>query len=75
MSEQFNLMCEYIHCFGKHSFSVGSVESENEANIWLAKHKQSAFRPSLPADDPIRTCPVARCPFKKQIPRLSIRMT
>lgn len=73
MSEEFKLMCDYIHCFGKHSFSVGLVESEDEANTWLEEKRQSGFRPSLPKDDPIRTCPVARCPFKKQIPRLSIR--
>ena len=66
---EFNVTCEYIHCFGKHRVELGVVETEAEARDWQQQLQHSAKKPSLSADDPIRTCPVVRCPLKKQTPR------
>ncbi|MBU2513537.1 hypothetical protein KJ966_19520 [bacterium] len=67
MSGQFRLQCEYIHCFGKRIIEVGVANSEEEARIW--QQKQTGKRASLTEDDPIKSCPVVRCPLKLQIPR------
>jgi len=69
MSTHFNLTCEYIHCFGKHTVNVGFVDQEKEAVAWKEKMRESSKKPSLSRDDPIRTCPVVRCPLKTQTPR------
>ena len=69
MSSRFQLICESIHCFGKHSIKLGSVDSEQEALDWKLEQQRIGKRPALQADDPIRNCPVVRCPLKKQSPR------
>ncbi len=67
MSGQFRLRCEYIHCFGKRVIEMGFAESEEEARVWQQEH--TGKRASLTEDDPIKICPVVRCPLKLQIPR------
>ena len=69
MSSRFSLICETIHCFGKHSVTVGTVNSEQEAREWKLEQDKNGKRPPLQADDPVRNCPVVRCPLKKQPPR------
>lgn len=65
----FSLFCEYIHCCGKKTLHLGNTHSLAEARQWADKRNRTGKRPSLPADDLIRTCPVRHCPAKLQIPR------
>lgn len=69
MSSRFELVCETIHCFGKHSVTMGTADSEQEAREWKSRQVKNPKRPSLQANDPVRNCPVVRCPLKKQPPR------
>jgi hypothetical protein len=69
MSTRYDLTCEYIHCFGKHTLALGSVAIEEEAALWKEKQIRSGSGPSLPENDPIRVCPVIGCPLKRQVPR------
>ncbi len=71
MSSQYRLTCEYIHCVGKRVIKMGFADSKEEAKLW--QQKQSGKRTKLPEDDPIRTCPVVRCPMKLQHPRYIIQ--
>ena len=65
--QSFTLYCEYIHCCGKKTLTLGQAESRAEAEHWA--RSRSGERPHLPANDLIRTCPVRHCPAKLQIPR------
>lgn len=69
MSIRFDLVCEYIHCFGKHTVTLGSTDSEVEAKLWQEQQTQTGSRPPLTDNDPSRACPVVRCPLKRQTPR------
>ncbi len=71
MSDRYKLQCEYIHCFGIKTLDMGIAESKTEAVQWQKEH--TGTRPSLPSDDPIKSCPVVRCPLKKQLPRYVFR--
>ncbi len=73
MSSYYLLECETMHCFGKHTSRVGTAESEQEAIDWKNKLTENNKRPPLPKSDPIRSCPVVRCPLKLQTPRISYR--
>ncbi len=71
MPTQFKLTCETIHCFGKKNHDLGNTETKEEAQRWVEDRQQHYKRSLLPEDDPIRSCPVVRCPFKLQDPRFS----
>ena len=71
---QYVLECETIHCFGRHISRVGVVDNEEEAAKWKKDLEESGKKPSLPKNDPIRSCPVVRCPLKRQIPRYRYRL-
>lgn len=69
MAAQFRLKCETIHCFGKKISDVGSVESREEAELWRDELETGKKKTFFPNEDPVRTCPVVRCPLKLQKPR------
>lgn len=69
MSSHYDLICEYIHCFGKTKIKLGEAITLSEAEEWKKEKSGSNYKPSLPENDPIRTCPVVRCPLKKQTPQ------
>ena len=71
MPKPFKLTCETIHCFGKKSHDLGNVETREEAQLWVEDRTQNYKRSQLPEEEPIRSCPVVRCPFKLQEPRFS----
>ncbi len=73
MSTRFELICESIHCFGKHIAILGTVATEKEARDWKKDQTESGARLPLQENDPIRNCPVVRCPLKKQPPRFDYR--
>lgn len=73
MSTQYQLVCEYMHCKGIHAQVVKTVETEAEARAWVEHQRNGGNRPKMSADDPIRTCPVVRCPLKHPIPRYSFK--
>lgn len=73
MSKKIELQCETIHCFGRVTTKMGTVTSQEEAREWFEDQRTNYKRSLLPESDPIRTCPVVRCPMKMQVPRYSSR--
>ena len=69
----FTLYCEYIHCCGKKVLDLGQAQSLEAAQQWAESRNTAGKRPSLPANDLIKTCPVRHCPAKLQIPRYGYR--
>ena len=73
MAVQFQLLCEYMHCKGIHTQVVSTVATEMEALEWVEHQRNGGKRPKRSEDDPIRTCPVVRCPLKLPVPRYSFK--
>jgi hypothetical protein len=74
ITEQFELIYGTIHCRGKTTYSLGVVDTEEEARLWVKNNQEGKCRPlKIPPDDPVRTCKAAYCPFKGQKPWVSYR--
>jgi len=72
---KFKLYCEYVHCCGRKVVELGETETKELAEQWIQEQTRQRKRPRLPKNDLIRTCPVARCPAKLQIPRYTYLKT
>lgn len=69
MNERFELIYGFIHCRGKTTYSAGFVNTKEEAEAWVRRHRESTSRTvKMPPEDPIRYCQAAWCPFKRQKP-------
>ncbi len=70
---KYKLFCEYTHCCGIKILELGEANTEKIAEQWREEQTLKRKRPHLPKDDLIRTCPVAHCPGKIQLPRYDYR--
>ena len=74
MSESYELLYGFVHCRGRTTYSAGRVNSKKEAEAWVKNHREGLLpNIKIPADDPIRHCRAAWCPFKKQRPWFDMR--
>lgn len=74
MPESYELLFGFVHCRGRTTYSAGCVHSKEEAEAWVKSRREGLLpKITIPADDPIRYCRAAGCPFKKQKPWFDMR--
>jgi hypothetical protein len=70
---RFELLWGYRHCFGQTAYHAGYAASEAEAQRWVQRQPLGSAMRDLPAEEPIRRCPVVACPGKRQRPWFGFR--
>lgn len=76
MSERYELIYGFVHCRGKTTYHAGYADTRAEAEAWLKKNREAPSRTvKVPPEDPIRYCPAAICPLKRQKPWFDITIS
>jgi len=68
----WELIFGYMHCIGRTVYSAGFVRFESDALRWVETQREKG-RAAVPAQDPIRWCPVRHCHMKFQKPWFGCR--
>ena len=69
MTRRFELIYGFVHCRGKTTYHAGFADTQEEAEVWVANHRESTSRKvKAPPEDPIRSCSAQFCPLKRQKP-------
>ena len=71
MDGAFELICEFVHCRGRHTVVLGKAASEDEARRWVEARRADVE--ALQRLDPNGDCPVACCALRGQPPRCGYR--
>ncbi len=72
-NENFELICEYIHCKGKSTHIAGTVATEAEAAGWVRSMQNAVQRGEKPPREKGFVCKATVCPLKQSIPFYSYR--
>jgi hypothetical protein len=70
----YRLEYGFLHCIGRTVYAAGTAATEEQARAWVAARSTPApGNGVVPADDPIRWCPVRHCHMKRQKPWFAYR--